>query len=749
VSTTLERSATVTHVGRPMDRIDGHAKVTGAARYAADAPIGDLLYAVIVQSTVAGGRIAEIDETATRAVSGVVEVLTYRNAPKVPAFAFDFTLPFSEELAPLQSDEIHYDGQHVALVIAETFEAARAGAALLRISYTPGPFQSAIDGATETEQPEQFFGTPIQVRRGEPEAAFAASEVTVDATYSTPIENHNPLEPSATVAQWRDGELIVHDASQWVLGARAAYAKAFSVEETQVRVIAPYLGGGFGCKGFFWAHETLAAMAAKVTGRAVKLVLSREQMFTSVGHRSPTRQRLRLGASRDGTLRAVLHDVEAETARVGSFVEAAAMATPMMFAAPALSTSHRVAKLDIPTPTAMRAPGEAPGMFALGCAMDELAYACGLDPLDVLRRNETATDPESGLPFSSRHLLACYDRGAEAFGWSARTHAPRSMRDGGELIGWGVAAATYPAMRSRGEARVTVDAGGTVDVTSATHDLGTGMYTILAQIAADALGVDPRSIRVRIGDSSFPLAPVAGGSQSSASIGPAVHAAAERIYREAVAIASSAGGSPLHGLRAEEIEAVDGVLRAKDDPSRAIAYGEVVRLGGSGALEALGSAEQGKETEEFSFHSFGAQFVEVRYDEEIARLRVSRALGVFDCGRVLNPKTARSQMIGGIVWGIGMALLEETVRDDRYGAVVTNNLADYHVPVNADVHAIDVLFVEEPDLRFSPQGARGMGEIGITGVAAAIANAVYHATGARIRDLPIVPEKLLAARPPG
>ncbi|MDB5071595.1 MAG: aldehyde oxidase and xanthine dehydrogenase molybdopterin binding protein [Candidatus Eremiobacteraeota bacterium] len=746
MSTTIERPATaapVTHVGRPLDRIDGHAKVTGAARYAADAPVGDVLYAVIVQSTVAGGRIAEIDETATRAVSGVVEVLTYRNAPKIPAFPFDFTVPFAEQLAPLQSDEIHYDGQHVALVIAETFEAAREGAVLLRITYAPGPFQATLEGAHETELPDNFFGNAMQVRRADPEAAFAASEITVDATYSTPVENHNPLEPSATVAQWRDGELIVHDASQWVLGSRAAYAKAFSVDETQVRVLAPYIGGGFGCKGFFWAHQTLAAMAAKVTGRAVKLVLSREQMFTSVGHRSSTRQRLRLGASRDGTLRAVLHDVQGESARVGAFFEPAGVVTPMLFAVPALSVSHRVAKLDIPSTTAMRAPGETPGTYALGCAMDELAYACGLDPLEVLRRNETETDGESGLPFSSRNLLACYERGAEAFDWSARTHAPRSMRDGGELIGWGVAAATYPAMRSRGEARVTIDAAGTIDVASATHDLGTGMYTILAQIAADALGADPRAIRVRIGDSAFPLAPVAGGSMSSASIGPAVHAAAERIRREVISIATSAGASPLHGLRADEVHVVDGILRAKDDPARAIAYADVVRLGGSGALEALGVAEPGKEQEEYSFHSFGAQFVEVRYDEELARLRVSRALGVFDCGRVLNAKTARSQMIGGIVWGIGMALLEETVRDDRYGAVVTNNLADYHVPVNADVPAIDVLFVEEPDLKFTALGARGMGEIGITGVAAAIANAVYHATGVRVRDLPIVPEKLL------
>jgi xanthine dehydrogenase YagR molybdenum-binding subunit len=532
-----------------------------------------------------------------------------------------------------------------------------------------------------------------------------------------------------------------------VRGTRAALAKHFDLDEERVRVIAPFLGGGFGCKGFFWAHTAIAAMAAKLTNRPVKLVLSREQMFTSVGRRSQTHQHLRVGASRDGRLRAVLHDVTSESSRVGTFVETAGGVTTMLFDVPNIAVSHRVARLDVPTPTAMRAPGEAPGSYALGSALDELAYACGLDPLEVLRRNHASADPSNGLPFSSKHLLECYERGAEAFGWSDRTHAPRSMRDGGELIGWGVATATYPGMRAPAQARVTIETGGTIDVACATHDLGTGMYTILTQIAADALGVDTGAVRVRIGDSSFPVAPVAGGSMSSASVGPAVLDAAERAYREAVAIASSSGASPLHGLRYDQVEVRDGLLRSKDDPARSISYADVVRLGGSGAIEALGSAAPGDEGERFSFHSFGAQFVEVRYDEELARLRVSRALGVFDCGRILNAKTARSQMLGGITWGIGMALLEETVRDDRAGAVVTNNLADYHVPVNADIANIEVLFVEEPDFALNALGARGVGEIGITGVAAAIANAVYHATGVRVRDLPIVPEKLLGSAP--
>jgi xanthine dehydrogenase YagR molybdenum-binding subunit len=749
MSTTLERPKRGTLVGLPIDRVDGRAKVTGAARYAADAVTDQPLHAVIVQSTIARGRIRAIDERAARAVPGVVEVLTYRNAPRAKALPFDFTAPASEELAPMQSDEVHYDGQHVAAVIAKTFEAAREGAALLQIEYDARPATVTLETAQEIESPKEWFGSDAQPRRGDPDRAYETSEVRLDLQYATPAENHNPMEPSATLAEWRDGELVVHDSTQWVLGTRAAMARSFELDEQHVRVIAPYLGGGFGCKGFFWPHTLVAAMAAKLTRRPVKLVLTREQMFTSCGYRTRTRQRLRVGAARDGRLRSVLHDVAGVSSRVGMFVETAGNVTTMLYDVPNLAVTHEVARLDVSTPTAMRAPGEAPGTYSLGCALDELAYACGLDPLEVLRRNHTSVDPSSGLPFSSKHLLACYERGAEAFGWSARAREPRAMREDGELVGYGVATAVYPAMRAPAQAWVTIGADGTIDVASATHDLGTGMYTILAQIAADELGVDPSGVRVRIGDSSFPLAPVAGGSMSSASVGPAVQDAARRAFAEAVAIATSAGTSPLHGVRADELEARDGTICVKSDPARAIGFAELVRLGGGTAIEAVGSAAPGDEGERYSFYSFGAQFVEVRYDEELAHLRVARALGVFDCGRILNAKTARSQMIGGITWGIGMALLEETVRDPRSGAVVSNNLADYHVPVNADIPDIDVLFVEEPDYALNVLGARGIGEIGITGVAAAIANAVYHASGVRVRDLPIVPEKLLRAAAAG
>jgi xanthine dehydrogenase YagR molybdenum-binding subunit len=733
-------------IGRPLDRIDGPAKVTGAARYAADAVELAPLYAVIVQSTIARGRIRAIDESAARTVPGVVEVLTYRNAPRVPVFEFSWETPYCEQLAPLQDDQIHYDGQHVAVVLGASFEAAREGAALLRIDYDAmtARWQVADDPALEAIP--SFFGMDAQPRRGGPERAYETSAVSVDVTYRTPPENHNPLEPSATIARWDGDELVVHDATQWVVGTRGSLAAAFKLDQTKVRVISPFVGGGFGCKGFFWPHPLLAAMAARVTGRAVKLVLTREQMFTSCGHRSETEQRVRLGASREGTLQAVLHDVVTASSRVGTFLEPAGLVSTSLVACPNVAVTHRTARLDIPTPTAMRAPGEATGTFGLGCALDELAEKLGLDPLELLRRNHAVVDGGTGRPYSSNHLLECYARGAERFGWERRTAAPRSMREHGEFVGWGVATATYPALRAEAQARVTLDRDGRIEVASATHDLGTGMYTIIAQIAADALGVDPRSVRVRIGDSALPPAPVAGGSQSTASVGPAVQDAALKLREQAIQIALETNGSPLQGLRLEQVAFADGHLRAKDDPSRTLTYTQIARLAGRD-LDVLASAAPGEAEAAYALESFGAQFCEVRYDEELARVRVTRALGVFDCGRVLNPKTARSQMIGGIVWGIGMALLEETVREPRGGAVVNNNFADYHVPVNADVPAIDVLFVDEPDLIFNPLGARGMGEIGITGVAAAIANAVYHASGVRVRDLPIVPEKLLAGAP--
>jgi xanthine dehydrogenase YagR molybdenum-binding subunit len=706
MTTTLERAGT--HAGSPVDRIDGPLKVTGAARYAADAPVEHPLFAVLVQSTISRGHLRAIDETAARAVNGVVEILTYRNAPRLQPTAFDFmagTVFTEPQLVPLQTDAVRYWGQHVAAVIATSLEAATTAASLVRITYDEEVPAVVIDAETRARQErvESFFGSPLNVERGDPDTALRAAAVTLDVTYTTPAQTHNAMEPSATVAGWSGDELTVYDATQWINGTQNTLAHFFGLDPKQVHVISPFIGGGFGSKGFFWPHTVIAAMAAKVTGKTVKLVLERTQFFSASGHRSETEQRIRIGATESGTLTALVHDVLDTTSYAGDFTEPAGKSTDFLYAVPNMRISHHNVRLDIPTPTAMRAPGETPGLFAIESALDELAYMVNLDPLELRIRNHAERDPQRNIPFSSKHLLECYRTGAERFGWHNRTAEPRSMRAGRELIGYGMATATYPAMAGAAEVRVRTDGGGRVTVECATHDLGTGMYTLIAQLAADTLAIPLTNVTVKIGDSSYPKAPVAGGSQSTASVMPPLVEACEQLRRRA-------GG---------QIAAAPA------------------------GIEATASASGEVDEEQHAFHSFGAQFCEVRVDEELARVRVTRFTGVYDCGRVLNPKTARSQMIGGIIMGLGMALMEETPRDPRSGAIVGNNLADYHLPVNADVPPIDIAFVEHPDLSFNALGARGMGEIGITGVAAAVANAVYHAGGRRVRDLPILPERLM------
>ncbi len=704
MSTTLDRPAT--HAGAPVDRIDGPLKVTGAARYAADAPVERPLFGVMVQSTISRGRIRAIDEGATRAVPGVVEVLTYRNAPRVTQTDFGWTTPFTEpHLSPLQTADVLYWGQHVAVVIATTLEAATSGAALLHIDYDERPPSVSIDATTRArkERVESFFGSPLNIERGDVDSVFTPAAIALDVTYTTPAQTHNAMEPSATVASWSGDDLTVYDATQWVNGTQHVLAHFFDLDPQRVHVISPFLGGGFGSKGFTWPHTVIAAMAAKVVGKTVKLVIDRTQFFTSNGHRSETEQRVRIAATPDGTIAGLIHDVLDTCGHAGDFTEPAGKSTEMLYAIPNLRTSHHAIQLDIPTPTAMRAPGETPGLFALESALDELSYAVNVDPVEMRVRNHAANDPASGLPFSSKHLLECYREGARLFGWEKRTPEPRSMRAGHELVGYGMATATYPAMAGETEVRVRADGSGGVTVECATHDLGTGMYTIIAQVAADTLGISLARVTVKIGDSAYPKAPVAGGSQSTASVMPPLVNACEQLK-------AKAGG----------------------DIATAPA-----------GLEATGASTGEADESKHAFHSFGAQFCEVRYDEDLARVRVTRFTGVFDCGRILNPKTARSQMVGGIIMGLGMALMEETLRDPRSGAIVTNNLADYRVPVNADVPPIEIAFVQHPDFTFNPLGVRGVGEIGITGVAAAVANAVYHASGRRVRDLPIVPERLM------
>lgn len=705
MTTALERPA---NTGRPIDRVDGPLKVTGAARYAADAPVDRPLFAVIVQSTIACGRIVDIDESAARAVDGVVEVLTHRNAPKLRDAGFDFAtaVVFTEpRLTPLQGDVIHYWGQHVAAVIATSLEAATAAAARVNVTYDATAPNVAIDALTRArmKRVDDFMGTPLNIERGDPERGLAQATTHIDVTYTTPAHTHNAMEPAATVATWSGDALTVYDSTQWINGTQNTLAHFFGIAPQNVHVISPFIGGGFGSKGFMWAGPVIAAMAAKLTGATVKLVIDRSQFFTSNGHRSETEQRIRAGVSGTGAITGLVHDVLDTRGTAGAWVESCAMVTQMLYAVPNLRTTHHAVTLDISTPTAMRAPGETPGSFALESALDELAAAAGIDPIELRIRNHADVDPTSGLPWSSKHLLECYRDGAQRFGWDKRTPQPRSMRDGNALIGLGMATASYPALAGATDVRVRVEAAGRVVVECATHDLGTGMYTIVAQVAAGTLGIPIANVTVKLGDSTLPKAPVAGGSQSTASVMPPLIEACERLLE-------LAGGD----------------------------------LGGAApGLAATASSGGESDAEHFSFHSFGAQFCEVRFDEDLAQLRVTRFAGVYDCGRIINPKTARSQMIGGITMGLGMALMEETLRDPRSGAIVTNNLADYHVPVNADMPEFDIAFVDRPDLTFNRLGVRGVGEIGITGVAAAVANAVYHATGRRVRDLPILPERLM------
>lgn len=708
-------------VGTPIDRVDGRLKVTGAAKYAAEFRPKGLVHAVAVQSTVARGRIASIDAAAARKSPGVLAVLTHRNAPKLrkPAEGAGGSTEAKqgEALLPLSGDEIHFAGQYVALVVAEKLEQARRAAILLDVSYREEkPVLEIGEAEASATYPEKMFGRPgLQHRRGDAAGALAApGAVTHEATYSTPVETHNPMELSATVALWEGERLTVWDATQAVIGTRAFLSQAFGIPTDSVRVICPYVGGAFGCKGFQWPHTLLAAMAAREVRRPVSLVVTRSQMFTSVGHRPPTIQKLALAATRDGTLTAIRHETTTPTSPVTEFIEPAGRLTSaLLYACDNVATPHRLVRVNVGAPTPMRAPGESPGTFALESAMDELAVALGMDPVELRVKNHADVDPAEKKPFSEKHLKECYALGAERFGWKGRNPKPRSMKDGDALVGWGMSTAVYPGYRWPASARVRVTPDGRAAVRVATQDLGTGAYTVLTQVSADALGLPVGRVVFELGDSSFPPAPVSGGSNSTASV-------SEAILRAATALREKLGSS---------------------DPNRTIA--ELVRSSGQPIEASASTQAENDEDKKYSIHSFGSHFCEVKIDPLLPRVQMTRWVAVMNVGRVLNPKTARSQVLGGVTMGIGMALLEHTAYDRRTGRPVTASLADYLVPVNADIGTIDVHFVDVPDPAINTLGCRGLGEIGITGAAAAVANAVYHATGRRVRDLPITPDKLL------
>ncbi|HEY3802067.1 MAG TPA: xanthine dehydrogenase family protein molybdopterin-binding subunit [Kofleriaceae bacterium] len=694
-------------IGAPIDRVDAQRKVTGTATYAADTPVTRVAHAVIVTSAIGKGSLRALDIDAARRAPGVLAVLAHGNAPRVKA---DRTSggPNERVLQLLQDDWIHYADQPIAVVVADTLERAQGAASLIVPRYETAAVVASLEQSLPTafEPKAMVHGAPDS-SRGSFDIGLAAAKHVVDATYETPNENHNPMEPHATIAVWTGSDrLTLYDATQGIFGVRQRIAEVFGIPKEQVRVIDQFVGGGFGCKGTPWSHVALCAMAAKVVNRPVKLAVTRQQMFSLVGHRPHTSQHIQLGADPEGKLTAIRHAVISETSSFDEFVEPSAMQTRMLYACPNVITTQRLVRVDAPTPTFQRAPGESSGTFAIESAMDELAYKVGIDPIELRLRNYAERDEQENKPFSSKSLRECYQQAAAKFGWNRRTPKPRSMRDGHELVGYGMATATYPANQWPAGARATYrPADGTYLVQAGTQDLGTGTYTIMTQIAADALGVPIERVRFELGDTAFPEAPVSGGSTTASTVGPAVKDACTM-------------------LRAK--------LAALTPADRAVGQ----------AVVAEAKSEVSPERKKFATHAFGADFVEVRIDEDLGMIRVARVVAAFAAGKILNPKTANNQFVGGIVWGIGMALEEDTVRDRRTGRVVTRDLADYHVPVHADVPAIDVIQVDEVDTVVNSLGTKGIGEIGITGITAAIANAVFHATGTRVRALPITLDKI-------
>jgi len=690
-------------VGVPLARVEAREKVTGAARYAVEHLAESPAYGWIVTATIARGRILAIDPAPALAAPDVVAVLTHENAPRLQPVD-------DHELSVLQSAEVAYRGQIVGVVVAESLEAAREAAALVRVDYAEDPHDVLlVADHPRLYRPEVVNPSlPTDTALGDFDGAFAGAAVRVDVTYTTPAFHNNPMEPHATLAVWDDDGLTLHESSQGAPSARAPLAKVLGLAPERVRVVAEHVGGGFGSKGTPRPHAVLAALAAQVTGRAVKLAVTRQQMFQITGYRTPTIQRMRLGADAGGRLVAIGHDVQEQTSTVREFAEQTATPTRVMYAAENRRTTHRLAALDVPTPSWMRAPGECPGMYALESAMDELAVAAGIDPIELRVRNDPAVDPEEAVPFSSRNLVACLREGAARFGWEARDPRPGARRDGRWLIGSGVAASTYPARFRPAQAFARADADGRFVVGIGAADIGTGARTALTQIAADALGVEPGRVAVLVGDSALPRAPVAGGSAGTASWGSAVHGAC-RALRERLD-GGAFGETPG--------EAVEATYDTTDDVKRQA---------------------------ELSRHAFGAQFVELRVDVDSGEIRVDRLLGVFAAGRIVNPRTARSQFVGGMTMGMAMALMEESVIDREFGGYLNHDLAQYHVPVNADVRRIEADWVDEDDPQANPIGVKGIGEIGIVGTAAAVGNAFFHATGVRLRDLPLRPDRVLEA----
>ena len=731
-------------IGAPVTRIDGPLKVKGAAPFSAEFPLQEMLYAAVAFSTIARGRITSLDTAAAEAASGVKLVMTWKNAPKLkptPLFNSSPKAAGPSDLPIMQDSSIHWNGEAIALVLADTQEQADYAKSLIRATYQEEPavtdFEQAIKNARE---PKNILGEKPMVKEGDAESALSSARHRVDAIFRTPRQNHNPIELHAVTLFWEDGELYVHDASQAVAQTAWTLAEVFKLDEKKVHVSSPYVGGGFGSKTL-WHHHVLAAAASKMANRPVRLVLSREGVYRTVGGRTTTQQRVAIGADSDGRFQALIHTGVAAMTEHNDCPEQFSFPARHLYATKTFTIGQKVANMDMLANTFMRAPGESIGTFALESAVDELAAQMDIDPIELRIRNEPEKDPTTGKPFSSRNIIKAYRDGADRFGWGNRHANAGTQREGEWLIGMGCSTATYPYYRMPGgKARLSISRDGFVSADVAAHEMGMGTATAQTQVVAERLAVAPQCVRVNYGSSDLSGTFIAGGSSQSASIGASIEAAHAAIVEELIKLAGK--DSPLHGLDAEDVESRNAGLFSVKDPSRGESYAAILRRAGKSDVSVEASAPAPLELQHWSMHSFGAMFAEVRVNAITGETRVSRFLGSFDCGRILNAKTAASQFRGGIIMGLGLALMEETQWDTRKGRIMNPSLAEYHLPVHMDVPEIDVIWTDIADPH-TPIGARGIGEIGITGTGAAVANAIYNACGKRIRELPITLDKLL------
>ncbi|GAB3783201.1 xanthine dehydrogenase family protein molybdopterin-binding subunit [Spirosoma horti] len=736
-------------IGDPINRIDGKEKVTGTARYSADIKRSNLVHGVLVMSTIAHGRIRQIDTSAALKVAGVLGVMSHENVPKIGGTDKNKNSEQATDrvLHVFQDNQVHYNNQPIALVLGETFEAATEGADCVRVTYDTEPLKPELPANLDKAvRPSRLprGDDQIDTLRGDMKAGMDQATSRFEATYRTPTQIHNPLEPHALVSYWEGDKLTMYTATQAVSSTQKRVAELFGIPKENVRVICQYIGGGFGSKGTVFSQNMLGPLAAKFINRPVRLVLKREHMFGMVGSRSATVQRFTLGAKADGQFTAMAHHTVSQTDDFDEFAEPSGVISRMLYAVPNQETTHKFIRANIGLTSPMRAPGEASGVFVLESAVDEIAALLKMDPLTLRLKNYAETDLHKNLPFSSKSLRACYERGAEQFGWFKRKAEPRSMRDGNHLIGMGMATTVYPVNRGESSAKVQLNADGTLRVETATQDLGTGTFTILTQLVAEVFDISPDLVTLAAGDTRYPEAIGSGGSRTTVTTGSAVVQVAREVLTKAKKMALNDTKSPLYASPESEIGIEKGRLYRKSDPRKGETLSTLLKRNGGKPLEEMQESKAGAEKNKYSMYGFGAIFAEVRVDEALGEVRMSRMLSVVSAGKIVNEKTARSQLLGGMIWGLGMTLHEETLRDPRMGRIMNPNLAEYHIPVNADIGEIDTIFIAEDDELVNPAGVKGIGEMGIVGSTSALTSAIYHATGVRYRDLPVTVDNILA-----